>query len=125
MKPFNLQDALAGKPVITRSGHPVTQLTYFSDADIEQKLLGCESGTIERWDDQGYYQPSKRESSMDLFMAPVKQTFWFAYDIEESIGHKNVTCLNSSCFYKSRDVVESIRADRGKHWKIASIEIEV
>jgi len=79
MKPFDLEQALAGAPVCTREGKPVTQLTKF---DLPEKgvviLVGVTSGRhIERWYPNGSYEFNDH-SRLDLFMAPVRKTGWLA-----------------------------------------------
>jgi hypothetical protein len=79
MKPFDLEQALAGAPVCTREGKPVTQLTKF---DLHEKgvvrLVGVTSGRhIERWYPNGSYE-FHDHSHVDLFMAPIIRTGWIA-----------------------------------------------
>jgi len=79
MKPFDLEQALAGAPVCTREGKPVTQLTKF---DLPEKgvvrLVGVTSGRhIERWYPNGSYE-FHGHSHVDLFMAPIIRTGWIA-----------------------------------------------
>jgi len=74
MKPFNLEEALAGAPVCTRSGEPVTQLTPFT-VTSDHPLVGVIEGEFYRWTLDGRF-PSY--SPRDLFMAPVKRTGWVA-----------------------------------------------
>jgi len=74
MKPFNLEAALAGAPVCTRGGEPVTQLTPFT-VTSDHPLVGVIEGEFYRWTLDGRF-PSY--SPRDLFMAPVKKTGWIA-----------------------------------------------
>lgn len=39
MKPFNLEEALAGKPVVTRGGDKITHLYYNKDAKSDYPIL--------------------------------------------------------------------------------------
>lgn len=39
MKPFNLEEALAGKPVVTRDGRDVKELIVLKTKDIEQPII--------------------------------------------------------------------------------------
>ena len=48
MKPFDLEAALAGAPVITRDGRPVTQLHKF-DATTPLCLVGVVGGEVYSW----------------------------------------------------------------------------
>jgi len=77
IKPFNLQDALAGKPVVTRQGKKVTQLHLFN-TNTEQPLLGIIEGDkdIYTWNKDGIYFSHKDTSAFDLFMATEKKSIW-------------------------------------------------
>ena len=75
MKPFNLQEALAGKPVVTRDGRKVEQLFYLDKAENEFKLRAVVDGSITAYTDNGcFYSEVITES--DLFMAPEKREYW-------------------------------------------------
>jgi hypothetical protein len=76
MKPFNLQEALAGKPVVDRTGDGVTDLHYFGSA-TGQKLYGVTDGGVESWTNNGrYFENSPVDSPFDLFMASEKKEGW-------------------------------------------------
>lgn len=76
MKPFNLEKALAGDPVVTRCGEPVHDLHYLEHSRMSQKLVAVVNGTPFYANDDGTYQLGRKESQYDLFMAPVKRTVW-------------------------------------------------
>lgn len=67
MKPFNLEEALAGTPVITRDGIPVKQLTYFKDVKNHYPILGIVEGRLFSWDELG--KNRCYGSNYDLFIA--------------------------------------------------------
>ena len=80
MKPFNLLAALAGAPVCTRKGKPVTQLHQFTLITGHNKLYGViDNIRIVSW-----YQGGRCSNNLshfydeddDLFMAPVKKKGW-------------------------------------------------
>jgi hypothetical protein len=73
-KPFNLERALAGDPVVMRDGRPVTQITKF-DIYGRRALHGVVEGHVISWFENGRYY-SSGESSYDLLMAPKKRTVW-------------------------------------------------
>jgi hypothetical protein len=73
-KPFDLERALAGDPVVTRYGKPVTQLTKF-DIYGTHVLRGVLDGQLVGWLENGCYYASG-EWPCDLFMAPKKRTVW-------------------------------------------------
>lgn len=75
MKPFDLEAALAGAPVVTRHGDNVTQLVKFDAIRSTFILVGVVDGVIFMWDEEGRYGPNDN-SHFDLFMAPVKREGW-------------------------------------------------
>ena len=74
MKPFNLERALAGDPVVTRSGKKVDQLTHyhFSNPDNHKELRGVtalslSSDYVFSWYNDGKFE-KEEGSELDLFM---------------------------------------------------------
>lgn len=67
MKPFDLEKALAGEPVVTRDGNPVTQVTKF-DCDSAYPLRAVIDGKIISFTTNGNTNVSI-EHEHDLFMA--------------------------------------------------------
>jgi len=77
MKLFSLEEALAGHPVQTGDGRPVTQLTNFS-VTSDYSLIGVIEGEFYKWMRDGGHLSSYVESERDLFMAPIIRTGWIA-----------------------------------------------
>ena len=76
MKKFNLEEALSGKPVVTRDGREVSYLTLFN-SDIENlPLVGLVDGFIRTYTKDGKFFSDKRCADLDLFMASEKVTKW-------------------------------------------------
>jgi hypothetical protein len=77
LKPFNLQDALAGKPVVTRQGKKVTQLHLF-DSNMDQPLVGLieDEFDVQSWNEYGKYFADETEAYSDLFMEDEKISLW-------------------------------------------------
>lgn len=80
LKPFNLERALAGDPVITRGGKKVLELHFFSTPNT-CPIAGFIDGsiTLQRWTIDGYeYEDATgilaNESIFDLFMAPIEKS---------------------------------------------------
>lgn len=73
MKPFNLEAALAGAPVVTRDGRKVTQLVKFDCTDT-YVLYGVVTDTVHLWTVDGRFNMSCEKNGHDLFMATVKKT---------------------------------------------------
>ena len=78
MKTFNLQEALAGKPVVTRDGRKVTQLHLFEcDAKFPLFVVIGGIGGITAFRKDGSWSGfSNTDAGADLFMAPVEKTVW-------------------------------------------------
>lgn len=74
MKPFNLEEAIAGKPVITRDGEDVKELHYFKNCN---ELFVNSGGSVNRYSNQSdisRYFGTGEDSYRDLFMAPIAKT---------------------------------------------------
>jgi hypothetical protein len=77
MRPFNLEKALAGEPVITRDKRKVTELYLFktvNDSD-QEPLHAVIDGDVSFFTESGRHN-FKVDSDKDLFMAPKLITFW-------------------------------------------------
>lgn len=76
MKPFDLQAALAGKPVVTRGGQVVQQIHHLSLAGV-YSVCGVINYGIKTWKiDGGYLENGVIRSDYDLFMVPVTRECW-------------------------------------------------
>lgn len=111
MKPFDLEKALAGEPVVTRGGLPVTQLVNF-----DTKETGCIYGVCEGfvycWDTRGSFVKAG-DHTFDLFMAPKTVTLHINVYIDDG--------LYNTFAYPYKDLAEECaRPNRigGKAWKL-------
>lgn len=89
MKPFNLERALAGDPVVTRSGIQVVKLHMVPNEFKAWAPLYVllENGLTINAHKNG--EPSGDDSSYDLLMGPVKKKMWanlYLHDGTYSIG---------------------------------------
>jgi hypothetical protein len=99
MKPFDLEAALRGEPVITRDGRPVKIAGYNADAKEHSQILSwADGGTISSWVDGKYH--SSGESGNDLFMAPKERKEWIVRVLRE-IGVNNITLHGPFNNYKT------------------------
>ncbi len=75
MKPFDLEAALRGEPVVTRDGKIIDELFFFKSID---KIYGIIGKTVYYWNPDGsFWNDTKSEN--DLFMAEkpkVKKEGW-------------------------------------------------
>lgn len=77
-KPFDLQEALAGKPVETVSGKPVTQLKTFELADGGRCLFGVINDNVWSWFSNGTYGwNAVIDAPNDLRMTTVKKVYFY------------------------------------------------
>lgn len=66
--PFNLTDAIAGCPIVTRSGEPATFIAYVPEATFDnQRVLFLINGQIRSCNVNGTFSVNV-ESAIDLFM---------------------------------------------------------
>ena len=78
MREFNLEEALAGKPVVTRNGHKVDQLKKY-DVESRFNLYGVLLEEIIAFSESGKYSKPPNvslESEYDLFMKSEKKEGW-------------------------------------------------
>lgn len=74
MKPFNLQEAIAGKPICDRKGRPCKFLAYEPALKGDYKLEAlCADGHLNTFTDEGRFW---RTDDRDLFMVTTKKTVW-------------------------------------------------
>lgn len=68
MKSFNLNDALAGHPVVTRNGRKVTQLHLFYNITDKYSLYGVIGDDLHVFTENGSFFDDGEKSELDLFM---------------------------------------------------------
>ena len=76
MKPFDLEKALAGEPVVTRDGKPVSHITKFPAKNSRWQLCAVVDGFIEPFSEDGMHIFLRPQ---DLFMVEnpkVKKEGW-------------------------------------------------
>ncbi len=119
MKPFNLERALAGDPVVTRNGRVVCNLRENGKTN-EYPLTGNMQRGIDSWTINGnFYSGAERiETDNDLFMAPTKKSGWMNI-------YSKMNC-DVHLVARTGDIHESKeRADRsGDSSRIACIYVE-
>lgn len=97
MKPFNLVDALAGKPVMTREGRKVVRIFYAEEAcENSQVICVFETGAVFPYYKDGTYTNSS--SAHELVMAPTKKEGWInVYNVTEeaALANKVFDCITT------------------------------
>lgn len=70
MKPFNLERALAGDPVVIHAGAKVTRIIKYVTSETGAfTLIGLCEGKIYFWDEKGKYSTHTGTEQCDLMMA--------------------------------------------------------
>jgi len=71
MKSFDLNKAIAGEPIFTRSGLPVQEFHYFEEVTTEWSVFAVVDGTVNAYTKDGRFNPSQsptKDSPLDLMM---------------------------------------------------------
>jgi hypothetical protein len=117
MKPFDLEKALAGEPVVTRDGNPVTQLIKFEAKEERDGyvLYGVVNNKIFTFLDSGKYDRTFESHCFDLFMAEPER--WVNVYFNERINK-----FWKSAFYNSEKFAKEV-ADGNAYYQ-ATIKIK-
>lgn len=111
MKPFDLDAAKRGEPIVCRDGTPVKFIAYVPEAHDPEKIVVHSSmhGVSTRHPEGCRYRSTASE--FDLFMAPIKRTVWV-----------NLYPGSGSTYYHDTQEVADERAGRdrigGKAWPL-------
>jgi len=112
MKPFDLEKALAGEPVVTRKGYKVTHVTHYLEADQDDfcisALIHDDQKTVETFKINGSYNYSKQENPSDLFMG--EHSIW----VNIYYSKTKSSCWGSA-FYSSKE--EAIANKMEQHYQ--------
>lgn len=94
MKPFDLEAAKAGAPLITRGGFRVTFGCHFPQIKDFESIACLVEGDreIKKFSITGSYRANVKDHLFDLFMAPQKVTRWVNFYKKGS----NALCFESA-----------------------------
>ena len=125
MKPFNLERALAGDPVVTRDGRKVLEL-YLFNIDVDYPLCGIIDGEngITTWAENGLLLIDKEAIyAKDLFMGTKKKKLFIGISLNESLnfGH-HATTVSYESLEKLKQIITSY--NQNDNWIIKEIEID-
>jgi len=76
LKPFDLEAAKAGKPIVCQDGTPAKFIAYVPDGFTDEKLAILRNGKIVGHAENGGIFYNSSGYSSDLFMAPEKRKVW-------------------------------------------------
>lgn len=118
-KEFNLEDALAGKPVMTRDVDEVTEIAFLQQARSDSQVVVVIKGLTFFYDENG-----KRNSSgshVDLVMKPTKVTKF----INVYINDNNELCVMKKLHNSLDAAMDSQKSLSHWNWIANGIEIEI
>jgi hypothetical protein len=121
LKPFDLEKALAGEPVVTREGEKV-KIVYVSKKDKTYQVLGIIFDKITDEEDTYWFTKEGKDldgGEYDLFMAPKTKKLWIA--IHKTNGDNDGIYTTSNA-YTSKEKLSS--GDSFKESHLVEIEIE-
>lgn len=120
MKPFDLEAAKRGSPLINRQGQAVKFICVEPDADVDTRLLVLTEGRVTPLYENGkYYDVGVSEK--DVFMAPKKKIVWINLYKE---GFLSLEHFSSGYVYETEMLADANCLESrigGKAW---SLEIE-
>jgi len=121
LKPFNLERALAGDKVITRSGEHVPEIHYFKTTRYSRfPIVAVIEGHIRTFKINGEYSDHVNHS-FDLFMATKKKKLYIAFKYIDYNGGK----WASSFVYESLEEIKKNLLEHDPSWIIKEFEVEV
>jgi hypothetical protein len=122
-KPFNLEQAKAGHPVVTREGYPVRILAFDLNNEkypIAASIQFQEREDVESFSKEGSFNiQSGKEDPLDLLMAPVKKEGWVnLYNFGER------TTTGGVIFSSEKDAINHSVFNGTNINRVATIKIE-
>jgi len=128
MKKFNLEEALQGKPVVTRDGRKVGQLVHFKGIKEVYPVKAVLDGELEEYTAEGNYTTHDSGCNRaDLFMESAKREGWvnlyngpnpeYMYDFKTVPG----VHIGTGTWNSEQAAIENADPDKTK---IATVHIE-
>lgn len=114
MKPFNLEKALAGVPVVTQNGGKVTEIVHLKTASPKRSIIYVVDGrAYETSEDGSFYSGYSTDSLNDLFMASkmVKKEGWINIYKDSYPGNTIYPSKLEADFYQDAERVACIKIE--------------
>ena len=116
MKPFDLEAAKRGEPIVNRDGAPVTFVAHVPEAvPASRVIVLCDNGVIQTLYENGIFYSPTREDFRDIFMAPKKRTVWV------NLYKEAYNPINSAFWYSSEKMADMATSDQrigGRAWPL-------
>jgi hypothetical protein len=113
LKPFNLERALAGDPIVTRDGRKVTEIYYFKTCTEVNCIVCIIDGEKLCYRINGEW--SIQEHKLDLFMAPKTKKVYF-YINKHSIDGKH--------YYVTNADTDDFDVSNLEKWQMVEVDVE-
>lgn len=104
MKPFDLEKALAGAPVIHRNGSPVKEFFYSTTSINDQPIISVSGGFMRSHNKDGRYYVGDHDCEYDLFMDSEKGEGWVIVDKDTP-----AELMTSKIFTSQENAMEYVR----------------
>jgi tellurite resistance-related uncharacterized protein len=119
MKPFNLEEAKAGKPLVTRDGRKARFIAHVPECKPDWRVLACIDGeeTATAYTETGLLFENS-ENSCDLFMATEKREGWV--NVYPKSDHKEYPVSTFCSVYESKGHADEAAGSA----RVACIRIE-
>jgi hypothetical protein len=124
MKPFNLEEAKAGKPVVTgdKSKARIVCWDFKSTEDRYPLVVLVEDGRgyedMLLYSKDGNFEFDEKNPQYDLFMAPAKKTGWI--NIYPARITSNLSDREARAIFNSKEEADRLAGD----YRISTIQIE-
>ena len=88
MKPFNLEKALSGEPIVTRDGRKITDFYYFKNIKTKFPIIvQIENSTsVDHYTIKGTWAEDFNTTNPDLFMADTEKWVNVYYNKEKDLA---------------------------------------
>ena len=101
MKPFCLEAAKRGEPIVCRDGTPTNFIVHVPEASNGRKVVAMrDNGIIYIWHESGEFDKDE-PTNWDLFMAPKTYTVWI-----------NIYGNNAIVYYSKQDADKAANPHR-------------
>lgn len=100
LKPFDLEAAKRGEPLVTRDGRAVSEFHHFTTEATNKPCIAIINGNVSWTRTNGLVGDGYQEDN-DLFMAPKKRTVYV--QIFDKAADVDAPCLKAVAFENERD----------------------
>jgi len=107
LKPFNLEQAITGKPIVCRDGTPAKFLYYDKELNISCRVGAAVEGQLRGYCENGNYFPHTSPTDCDLFMASEKKRGWVNVYKRGSYHEEDPATCGGRVFSSQQDAIKN------------------